>query len=166
MNEEQGKSIAGTLQIVSEQLETVAGKLAAVDARSRKTTFWLTLTIIGFVLDVILTGIITVVLFNQGNQSDSIEHQTALVQQQATLIHSTQLQACAIGNKFRMDQKHLWNFLLFTFVGNAPNPPGFSPEQIAKLKAQRAQEIASFTPALTKSFKMVNCAALYPTIKK
>jgi hypothetical protein len=174
------QDLSRTLETVTGQLTTITGELAGIEsratasenrelkaeARSRKLTIWLTLTVIGFILDVVLTVVITFILFGQVSQSNAISHQETQLRQQQIITHQNQLNACAIGNNFRIGQKEFLAFMVSTFVGNAPNPPGFTPAQIAELKAQRRHEIASFTPALARTYKLVDCAALYPAIKK
>jgi hypothetical protein len=119
------EALAGQLTVISERLEAVAG----LARRTRRLAWALT---VSFVLDIVLTILITFL--------------TANALHQAASIHQSQLAACAISNQTRIEQIALWNYVVQL---SSQNPD-----------ANKAQ-LAKFEAFVKKTFQPVNCARIY-----
>src|SRR6266700_830398 len=153
------------LAAVAVQLEAVTALLSSTreesnrerresQKASNRTNVRLWIVIVGFVLDIILTGVIAFILAGQVNQGNLQRQQGDNLAQVQQRLHTSQLQACNLGNRFRDQQKKLWLYLI-ALSAQSPQQP-LTPAQ----KHAQAVLLQKFTVQLGKTYSHVNCAAL------
>ena len=113
-------------------LATVAGQLEKVAARERRTRLLAMGMLASFVLDIVLTVLVTVLSVNALSQ--------------ASAVHQAQLAACASSNQIRAEQIMLWNYV----VQLSSQSPNSNPAALHKFEA-----------FVRKTFAPVDCAKIY-----
>lgn len=121
------------LQQLADTLNEVTSQLAAVADAGRKTRRLTVGLAASFVLDMILTVVVTLL--------------TLSALDQGSVQHTSQLAACAIGNQTRVAEQSLW-----AYVFQVASPP--------KTAAQVAVE-QKFLAHVDAIFAPVDCAAVY-----
>ena len=126
------EAISATLDQVSARIEAVARRereTARRERATRKLTWGLAAS---FVLDIVLTVVVTVLTVNALNQSAT--------------IHQSQLTACAIGNQTRDEQITLWSYVINLSRQNPDSNRG---------------QLDKFQQFVMATFRPVNCAKVY-----
>lgn len=119
------------LEAISSTLENVSKRIEAVAERERKTRL-LAIGMLGsFVLDIVLTIVVTILSVNALSQANT--------------THQSQLAACAVSNQTRAQQIQLWEFLF----------------QLAGPKAANSPEDQKLLTFVKQTFRPVNCAQVY-----
>ena len=127
-----GGEVLTRLEAISGTLENVSKRIEAVAERERRTRLLAVGMLGSFVLDIVLTVIVTVLSVNALSQ--------------ASAVHQAQLAACASSNQIRVEQIMLWNYV----VQLSSHSPNSDPAALAKFEA-----------FVKKTFKPVDCAKVY-----
>ena len=121
---------------IAEKAQKTQEAIVGQQARSKRTARLLTVSV---ALDITLSVVTILLALGQASVSQS--------------IHQSQLNGCAIGNKFRVGQVALWDHVIA--VSSAP------PRETDAQRAKRTATTTAFRAYVHAQFAPVDCGKLY-----
>jgi hypothetical protein len=134
------------LERLAAELGDVAGRLEKLTGYGRRTRRLAIYGVVIFVVDIVLTVVMTFLALGARTQA-------ATTRAQAAAIRQSQLTSCNTGNQLRAEQKALWQGIITTSLAEGPTP-GTSRQQLDQ-NARLLQALVN------KAFVQTDCQKLY-----